>query len=448
MEHQARQIVQTLRSAGHEAYWVGGCVRDRLLGRPMKDIDIATDARPEQIARLFGNVRLVGAAFGVSLVILPEGTFEVATFRRDGRYVDYRRPESVEFGTAEQDARRRDFTVNALFYDPEADRVIDHVGGREDLARRLIRTVGEPRARFAEDALRLLRAVRFAAHLGFEIDPATWQAIRDAAPTIQHVSAERIRDELTAMMTGDHPARAFQLLDACGLLGIVLPEISAMKGVEQGRDAHPEGDVFVHTMLCLENLRERTPVTCWAMLLHDVGKPDTFERRDGRITFYGHEQLGAEIAERVLRRMRFSSEQVHRITTIVGRHMRFIHAREWNRSTMRRFLSSDTIREDLAVHRSDCLSSHGSLANWEFVSAQLEEFEQAHEPVLPPPLLTGDDLIEMGYQPGPVFREILTAVQEQQLEGILTTSVAARQYVLEKFGRRPADPANSGSSIG
>jgi len=437
LDDAALSVMRRLRDAGHLAWQVGGCVRDRLLGLALKDIDIATDATPARLAELFGGVKLVGASFGVCIVPVGEHRFEVATFRRDGRYVDKRRPESVEYGTMEDDAQRRDFTVNALYFDPLNGEVRDLVGGREDLAAGVIRTVGEPERRFDEDALRLLRAVRFAARLDFRIEDATRAAIARLAPTIRAVSPERHREELTLMLTGPHPGRAFRLMDELGLLAELLPEVSALHGVEQGRRFHPEGDVFVHTMLCLDNLapEDRTPVAGWAMLLHDIGKAATFERReDGRITFYQHEHVGADMAGRVCERFRFSADDARRICDVVRRHMKFVGAREWSRSTMRRFVAADTLREDLAIHRADALSSVKDLSAWEFVRDAAEALRgEAERPTLPPPLLTGADLIALGYRPGPKFREILEAVQEEQLEGRLADGDAARVWVIHNF---------------
>lgn len=440
MEHpvadSALALLRSLRQTGHEAWWVGGAVRDALLGLPVKDVDIASDARPEQIATLFQGVRLVGASFGVCVVPVGEGRFcEVATFRRDGRYIDLRRPESVTFGTREDDARRRDFTINAIYHDPDSGAYFDPTGGREDLRRRLVRTVGDPVARFAEDALRLLRAVRFAARLDFEIEAATWEALVDRASTIAAVSPERIRDELTRMLIGPHPARAIRLLDASGLLDILLPEVAALKGVEQSPAHHPEGDVFVHTLAAVEALEDPSPVAAWAALLHDVGKPATREERgDGRITFYGHDALGAEMAAAVCRRLRFPGEETEHIAAIVARHMRFMHAHQWNASTMRRFLSAPTIREDLAVHRADCVASHGKLDNWVHVRERLEGFMARQEPVLPPPLVTGHDLIALGLKPGPAFRRILDEVLDAQMEGALSGREEALAWVRAHLG--------------
>ncbi|MEQ8819233.1 MAG: CCA tRNA nucleotidyltransferase [Sumerlaeia bacterium] len=435
LEDGARLVCQTMKSQGFQAYWVGGCVRDRLLGRPLKDIDIATDARPQDIAHLFEKTKLVGAAFGVCIVRQGEHVYEVATFRQDGSYTDHRRPDSVTYGTAEQDAHRRDFTINALFQDPETGEVLDLVGGMDDLRAGRLRTVGDPRQRFSEDALRLLRAIRFAARLDFEIEAETWEALREMAPDIRHVSPERHRDELTRILMDDTPSRALRLMDESGLLERLLPEIAAMKGVEQGRRFHPEGDVFVHTLLCLDNLEVRTPVTVWAMLLHDVGKPPTAERdlETGKISFYGHERVGAEMAEDIGRRLRMSNDDIRKISDVVARHMRFMHASDWNRSTMRKFLAADTIEEDLAIHKSDCRSSHGMLHAYDLVRGELAALREKQENPIPPPLLTGQDLKAMGFQPGPIFREILEAVQERQLEGELRSAEEARGFVAGRF---------------
>lgn len=418
LDSAALAVVQRLRHGGHSALWVGGCVRDRLLGLPIKDIDIATDAQPHQLSALFDGVRLVGAAFGVAIVPWQGHAFEVATFRRDGRYLDLRRPESVTFGTMEDDARRRDFTINALYYDPVADSVIDLVGGREDLAAGRLRTVGDPGARIGEDALRLMRAVRFAARLGFQIEPATWQALVERAPTIAAIAPERLRGELTAMLTGPAPGRALRLMDAAGLLALVLPEVVALKGCAQSPDWHPEGDVFVHTLLALDNLEPRTPLAAWGTLLHDIAKPATrAEGPGGRVTFYGHESVGADMARAICARLRFSADDTEHIAQLVARHMRFMSAAEWNRATMRRFVAAPTIDDDLALHRADCLSSHANLSAWQRVSAELAARRSDQTVALPAPLVTGEDLISMGYRPGPGFRFVLEKIQEAQLNG-------------------------------
>lgn len=439
LESEALEIVDALQTAGFDAWWVGGCVRDRLLGMELTDIDIATNARPEQILNVFENVRLVGAAFGVCLVRLGDRFYEVATYRKDGRYIDHRHPESVDYGTLEEDALRRDFTVNAMYLNPRTGELRDPADGSKDLDERIIRTVGEPERRFDEDALRLLRAIRFAARLEFQIAPQTWQGILRHARRIRSISPERTRDELTRMLVDPNAPRALRLLDESGLLEILLPEIAAMKGVEQGVRYHPEGDVFEHTLLCLEKLEERTPTTCWAALLHDVGKPPAFKRRSGKITFYEHDAIGAEMADAICRRFRFSNESTRRITAIVARHMRFMHAHEWKNSTMRRFLDSETIKEDLAVHRADCLASHGKLRNWQLVSEALRAASEHEGPSLPPPILNGEDLKRLGFQPGPIFSEILDAVQERQLDGLLGNKEEAENFVFSTYGN-PGKP--------
>lgn len=453
LDSAALALVHHLRRNGHTALWVGGCVRDRLLGLPLKDIDIATEARPERLAELFDGVRLVGAQFGVALVPCEGHWFEVATFRRDGRYVDLRRPESVTFGSLEDDARRRDFTINALYFDPVDDRVIDLVGGRDDLAARRVRTVGDPAARFGEDALRLLRAVRFAARLGFEIDPPTWSAIVERAATAAALAPERVRDELTAMLTGPAPGRALRLLDDSGLLAVVLPEVLALKGCAQSPDWHPEGDVFVHTLLALDHLDPRTPLAAWGTLLHDIAKPATrYVWPDGRITFYGHERVGADMAEAICTRLRFSADDTAHVAALVARHMRFMSAAEWNRATMRRFLAADTIDDDLAVHRADCLASHGNLSAWRLVSAELAARRSGPGVELPPPLVTGSDLIAMGHKPGPGFRFVLEQLAEAQLNGELTDREQALAQVSlfwfrwEQVGSRQASDSGASSA--
>lgn len=417
MQQAATAAVRTLRDAGHSAYFVGGCVRDRLLGIATKDIDIATSARPEEVARLFPDVRFVGASFGVSLVRLGGFSFEVATFRRDGRYLDHRHPESVSYGTIEDDAARRDFTCNALFHDPIEDRTIDLVGGVADLKAGVLRAVGEPGKRFREDALRLLRAIRFATRLGFEIEAKTWGALCDQAPTIQFVSAERQRDELTAMFAGPAPQRALVLLDPSGLLHWLLPEIEAMKGVEQGKQFHPEGDVFVHTCLVMEKLDPRTAESAWAALLHDVGKPPTADTTGGKFTFYEHDKVGAVMAAEILSRFRFPNDFIQHVSDVVRRHMIFKNIRDMRQSTLRRFLAAPTIETDLAVHRADCLGSHGMLSNWDFARTALEKLSEDSTPALPEPYLRGDDLLSLGLPPGPMIGRVLREAMDLQLEG-------------------------------
>lgn len=430
----ARGLCRLLRAEGYEALFVGGCVRDRLLGLPMKDIDIATSARPEAISALLPRTRLGGVSFGVARVPFLGHGFEVTTFRRDGRYVDLRRPLEVTYGTRSDDYRRRDFTVNALFEDPETGEVIDHGTGLADLRARLLRCVGEPDERFREDALRLLRAVRFAARLDFQIEDATWAAMIRNAELISFLSAERLFDELTAMLTGPAPARALRLMDSAGMLEHLIPELLPLKGCEQGREFHPEGDVWTHTMLCLEKLEPRARLTAWATLLHDIGKPTTFVRDEatGRITFYEHQSVGARMAEEILRRLRAPAAFIDDVASVVGRHMMFMSVPQMRKSTLRRFLGAPTIEADLAVHRADCLGAHGDLAHWHFCRDALARLQQeGDEPALPKPMVTGNDLIALGWKPGPDLGAMLRRLHDQQMEG----AFASREDALEAARR-------------
>jgi len=427
----ASDIVRTLRAAGHSAYLVGGCVRDLELGIPPKDFDVATDATPAEVRRLFPDALLVGAHFGVVLVRRNGAETEVATYRSDHAYADGRHPESVEFETdPRRDVLRRDFTVNALLLDPESGEVLDFVGGRRDLERRLIRTVGEPELRFQEDHLRLLRAIRFAARLRFEIEPATFAAIRRLRESIRRVSPERVRDELIRILIEGEARRGFELLDETGLLVEILPEVAAMKGVTQPPQFHPEGDVWQHTLLMLEKMRDPTPTLALGVLLHDVGKPPT-HRVAERIRFDGHVKVGAEIAERILSRLRFPNEQIRQVVALVANHLRFMDVPRMRESTLKRFLRLDHFEEHLELHRLDCLGSHGKLDTYEFVKAKLDELPP--EKLKPPPLLTGDDLIRLGYHPGPSFRRILDAVETAQLESAIHTADDAIAFVQSRF---------------
>jgi poly(A) polymerase len=422
----AREICARLSGAGHRALLVGGCVRDRLMGLPLKDIDIATDASAAQMKALFPQARTVGAAFGVLLVPQDGLTFEVATFRREGQYADHRHPLLVEAGTLEEDARRRDFTANALYEDPATGEVIDLVGGRADLEARVLRCVGDPAARFDEDALRLLRLARFAARLGFEIDPATLAAAKAASHTITWISAERVRDELTAMLTGPAPARALRLLHETGVLEYVLPEVAALRGVEQGRLHHPEGDVWEHTLLCLEKLEPRTPRTAWATLLHDIGKPATFARTpEGTITFYEHQNVGADIAAGIMARLKFANADIEHIAAMVRRHMMFMSVQRMKASTFRRFISAPTIHDDLALHRADVLGSNGRLDHYLHVKARMAELAAGGTAAVPRPLVNGDDLKAMGLAPSPRMGEVLRRLHDMQLEGEFADREAA-----------------------
>jgi poly(A) polymerase len=418
-EALARRIIERLRASGHVAYLVGGCVRDLLLGRAPKDFDVATSARPERLTALFPGSNTVGAHFGVVLVHEEGANVEVATFRADLEYRDGRHPEGVRFETdPREDALRRDFTINALFLDPANGEILDFTGGRTDLAARLIRAIGEPARRFEEDHLRLLRAVRFAARLGFEIEPETFAAIRALAPKIQSVSAERVRDEISRILTEGGARRGFELLDATGLLHEVLPEIEALKGVEQPPEFHPEGDVWTHTMIMLDGLREPSLELALGVLLHDVGKPATFRIAE-RIRFDGHVEKGIEIAHRLLTRLRFSQATIDAAEALIANHMRFSEVKRMRESTLKRFMRIPGFDEHMALHRLDCLSSHGSLDNYEFVQAKHEELPP--EILKPARLVTGRDLIAAGYKPGPSFSVVLDEIEDAQLEGRIAT---------------------------
>lgn len=425
MNPTARRIIEVLRAQGHEAYLAGGCVRDLLLGATPKDYDIATSARPEAVQALFPRTVAVGAQFGVVVVRADGAEFEVATFRADGEYQDGRRPESVTFTNAEEDARRRDFTVNGLFFDPVTERVLDFVGGRADLTAGVIRAIGDPAQRFAEDRLRLLRGIRFAARLGFEIEPGTWAAIGAGASGIHAVSAERIRDELVRIFTHPSRVRGFDLLDASGLLRELLPEVEALKGCKQPPEFHPEGDVFVHTRLMLALLPENVSLPlALGVLFHDLGKPPTFQRDEtGRIRFNGHEYVSAELSRAIMTRLRFSNAEIEATDALVRNHMAFKDVQQMRVAKLKRFLSRPTMDDELELHRVDCASSHGMLDNYEFLNRKREEF--ASEPLIPPPLLTGHDLIARGWRPGPRFKDVLDAAQTLQLEGGLADRDAA-----------------------
>ena|SRR5215472_8490274 len=438
-------IVETLRQRGFQAYLVGGCVRDLLLGREPKDYDVATDATPEEVMKIFPETYAVGAQFGVVLVPATEPdrarlqdtasmtcAIEVATFRSDLGYSDGRHPDQVRFSkTPQEDVARRDFTINGMLLDPVKGEVLDFVGGREDLAAGIIRTIGNAERRFGEDKLRMLRAVRFAARFEYQLEPATFAAMQKLAREIEVVSRERVRDELTRMLTEGHGRRAFLLLDESGLLPYVLPEISAMKGVEQPPEFHPEGDVFLHTLLLLENLPQPCPMTlAWGALLHDVGKPATFRVAE-RIRFDGHVEVGVKIAEEICARMRISNDETAQILALVDNHMRFGHVSQMKESTLKKFLRMPAFDEHLALHRADCLASHRNLATYDLVRQKRAEIPP--EKMRPTPLVTGDDLIAAGHIPGPKFREILNAVEDAQLEGRLPSRDAALEFVRREF---------------
>ena len=430
-EALARRVIAKLRGAGHQAYLVGGCVRDCLLGCRPKDYDIATDARPDRIMDLFPSSGRVGAHFGVILVRDVFDQVEVATFRSDHDYLDGRHPEQVRFESdPREDVLRRDFTINGLMLDPDTGRVLDFVDGQGDLNRGIVRAIGDPYARFREDHLRLLRAVRFAARLGFEIEPATFDAIRRDHALILKVAMERIREELVRILTEGGARRGFELLDASGMLADLLPEVAAMKGVAQPPQFHPEGDVWAHTLLLLEQLRDPTPTLALGALLHDVGKPPTFRVAD-RIRFDGHVEEGVRMTHAILTRLRFSREEIDLIEALVENHMRFKDVHHMKESTLKRFLRLPDFEEHLELHRLDAMSSNCRLENYELAKRKLAEYSEKH--LQPEPLVTGADLIGMGYQPGPQFSRILSVVEDAQLEGTIQTRGEAIHLIRDTF---------------
>jgi poly(A) polymerase len=427
----AEAVASTLRAAGFTAYFAGGCIRDMLLGRPVQDIDIATDAVPAKVRRIFPDHRAVGAQFGVILVKAGRATFEVATFRADLAYHDGRHPEGIRFSSPEEDARRRDFTVNGLFYDPGRRVIIDFVGGEADLAAKRIRTIGPPDARFGEDHLRLMRAVRFAAALGFAIDPDTWNALRRLAPLALRVAPERIREELLKCLSRAGAADALDLLEQSGLLAAVLPEASAMVGIPQPEAYHPEGDVFTHVRAMFAAADYPLSGTlAMGILLHDIAKPATFRIRD-RIRFHGHDELGVTLARGILERLRFSNEDTDRVAALVASHLQFMHVRQMRPSRLKRFLRTDGFAEHLELHRLDCLGSHRKLDHHAFCLEQLAALGQ--EAINPPPLVSGRDLIELGLTPGPRFKTILHEVETLQLEEKLATRGEALAHIRRRY---------------
>jgi poly(A) polymerase len=420
----ATRICGILRRSGHQAFLAGGCVRDLLLHREPADYDVSTDATPEQVLALFPQAITVGAQFGVVIVLEGGDKVEVATFRSDAGYTNGRHPDQVRFTCSpEEDVRRRDFTINGLLMRPDSGEVLDFVGGRSDLRACVIRAIGQPALRFAEDKLRMMRAVRFAARFNYSIEPSTLRSIRDRAAEIGQVSKERIRDECTRILTEGGARRGFELLEETGLLDSALPEVAATKGVAQPPQFHPEGDVWVHTRLMLERLPARCSLTlAWGVLLHDVGKPLTFKPASGpaeRIRFDGHVDAGVRVAEEVCRRLHFSNDDTQQILALVAHHMRFKDVPEMRLSTLKRFVRLPRFREHLELHRLDCLASHGNLDTYHAVSRFLSETPQ--EAVQPSPLITGSDLLALGLKPGPLFGEILQVVEDAQLEGQITT---------------------------
>ncbi|MCB0418777.1 MAG: CCA tRNA nucleotidyltransferase [Bdellovibrionales bacterium] len=430
----ATEIVERLHKAGHDAYFAGGCVRDKLLGLPAKDYDIATSARPSDIQKLFPKTIPVGVQFGVILVVESGIPFEVATFRTEGNYEDGRRPQKVSFTDVQSDAKRRDFTVNGLYYDLRTKKVLDFVGGEKDLQQKLIRSIGKAEDRFLEDHLRMLRAARFAVQLGFSLDPETETAITKHAALIGKVSQERIREEFSKLLISPSPAVGIRLLDKLGLLKHFLPEVLVLKGVEQPAQYHPEGDVFVHTLMLLEGMGPNPPLElALGCLFHDIAKPATFERAEDRIRFHGHDRVGEEMTRKILKRLTYSNDQIDLVCALVRDHLKFKDAFQMRQSTLRRFLSEERFDLHLELHRLDCLASHKDLQAYEFCKKKYEEFKQ-----LPPPplrLINGEDLTKMGYLPGPSMGKILRAVEDAILEGDVLTREAALSFVKANFPR-------------
>ena len=416
----AVEVARRLTDAGHEALLAGGCVRDKLLGRAPKDFDIATSATPARVLSLFPGSNEVGAHFGVVIVKLGDHHVEVATFRTDGSYKDGRRPDSVEFSTPPEDAQRRDFTVNGLFENPFTGEVIDFVGGLADIKTKTLRAIGDPVARFREDSLRLLRAVRFATVLGFEIEPLTWSAIQDHAGDLARISPERIRDEFSKLIVAPDRARGLDLLVQSGLIREIIPEVLPMIGCEQPPEWHPEGDVYTHTRIMLEMLGPDAPLElCLAVLLHDIAKPPTFtfDEAANRIRFNGHDALGATMAEEILRRLKYPNGVIAAVVPMVARHMQFMNVQKMRVAKLKRFMAEPTFEQEMELHRVDCGSSNGFTDNYEFLIEKRGEF--ANEPLIPPALVSGKDLIAMGMTPGPRFKNLLEAIQTEQLEGRL-----------------------------
>jgi len=431
---EAEAVVRRLTEAGHQAVYAGGCVRDALLKRPYPDVDIATSATPDQVQAIFPKASdPQGKAFGVIRLKQGEHIFEIATFRVDGPYLDGRRPSSVTFTTAEEDAQRRDFTVNGMFFDPLRNTVLDFVQGRTDLDSKTIRAIGDPASRFTEDRLRLFRAIRFAVQLGFTIHAKTWEALVRLAPDSRNLAPERVRDELVKIFTSPDPARGLDLLHDSGLIAVWLPELLEMRGCAQSPEHHPEGDVWVHTRLLLTHLKNPSPVLAFSALLHDIGKPRTSRTEpSGRIRFFGHEGVGARMAEEILRRLRFSNDEVGAIVACIANHMAFKDAPHMRVSTLKRLLARPTFEEELELHRIDCSASHGELDIHRFLVAKLAEFSR--EEIKPKPWVTGHDLENLGVAPGPRMGKLLHQLMDEQLEGKFADPAAALARARELAG--------------
>ena len=426
----AIDIIGKLQEKGHIAYLAGGCVRDMLRGETPKDYDIATSALPREITSIFTKTREVGVHFGVVIVIVNNQAFDVATFRNDGSYKDGRHPEEVTFSTPQDDTARRDFTVNGIFFDPISEKYIDFVEGKSDIDKKVIRAIGEPNLRFQEDHLRLLRAIRFAARFDYEIEAETWNSIKSNASGISKISKERIRDELTKILLNENRVLGFDLLVESGLMEHIIPEILQLKGCEQPPQFHPEGDVFVHTRLMLSLLKDAPSIELvLSVLLHDIGKPATysFDEEADRIRFNGHDKLGAEMSEQILRDLKFSNSIIEDVVQMVANHMTFKDVQKMRQSKLKRFMSRSTFNDEIELHRVDCLGSWGGLDNYDFLNKKVVEF--ANEPIIPQPLLTGKDLIELGWSPGPDLGQTLNSVQDMQLEGKLNSKDEALDWV-------------------
>jgi poly(A) polymerase len=431
-EEKALAILRRLRDNGFIALFNGGCVRDRLLGLPVKDYDIATDARPEVVQRLFDETVPVGAKFGVIMVIIDGDPFEVATFRADAPYVDGRRPSSVRFGALEEDAKRRDFTIGGMYYDPFADRLIDTVGGMRDLRAGIIRAIGNPYDRFAEDHLRVMRAARFAARLNFVIEPETHRAMKLVAPMLPKISAERIGEEIVRMMTEGGAARGIDIMVETGIMKEVLPEVLPMIGCQQPANYHPEGDVYVHTRIAVAMLSPGCSESlAFGILFHDIAKPNTRQEQNGKVTYYGHTEIGAEMAKAILARLRRSRAVQERVAYLVKNHLKLTMAPRMRASTLRRMLAEDGFDELLEVSRMDALASSSFLGHYHFCRRAMKEITPAR--MRPPRFLTGRDLIGMGFTPGPAFKNILKEVEDLQLDGEIADRDAALAYVREHY---------------
>lgn len=432
----AKELVSELRDSGHKAFCVGGCARDTLIGIEPKEYDITTSATPEEVSEIFPHTVPIGVSFGVILVITGKYQFEVATFRKDQSYTDGRHPDKVIYSSLEQeDVLRRDFTINGMLYDPISEEVIDYVGGIDDIESKIVRTIGDPYERFNEDKLRMMRAIRFSSRYNFVLDPDTLAAIEKLAPDIKQVSSERIRDEILKIITQNNPGQGIMMLSESGLLKHILPDVEIMRGVEQPPEFHPEGDVFVHTCLVLEKLFENqegivSPELAMGALLHDVGKPPTFSVSD-RIRFNGHDRLGADMSKRICRDLKLSNKQIEIIYALIKEHLKFKDVFKMKKSTLKRFIGMPQFEEHMALHLADCQASHGITKAYDFIMEKFDEFED--EEIKPAPLISGKELIEMGYKPGPLFTEILDLVEEAQLEGNIKTSDEARQLVSDNY---------------